>query len=111
MRALPPKLVPALALSLAASLLLAACGGGNADQAIAACKAAVAEKLGNKNYRISEDEMRAGTREEGSDLMHVSAPIVFDPGLPREYTQTFDCRTRFTAGGEAPDVISLTFTW
>ncbi|HET6604819.1 MAG TPA: hypothetical protein VFG21_11545 [Xanthomonadaceae bacterium] len=99
------------ALLVLAALALSACGGGDSDHAIAACKAAIAEKLANKNYRISEAEMRAGVTEEQADLMHVSAPIVFDPGLPREYTQTFDCRVRFTAGKDEPDVISLNFVW
>lgn len=99
------------ALLVLAAIALSGCGETDTDRAVAACKAAIAEKLADKNYDISDSEMRAGTSEEQSDLVHVAAPIVFDAGLPREYTQTFDCRVRFTAGKEQPDVISLNFTW
>jgi hypothetical protein len=55
--------------------------------------------------------MTAKAKAEGEDVIHVQSEITFDPGLPRELKQVFDCKARFVAGKEMPDVISLTFTW
>ena len=91
--------------------LLAGCGPGETEQAVEACADAVAEKLGDeRNYRLDRKAMAAAA-EATDDVVHVKAPIVFDPDLPREYTQTVDCKARFAEGADAPDVISLNFIW
>lgn len=92
-------------------LLLVACGGSREDLAVTACEQAIAEKLSDKNFRIDAAAMRQSAKPDGEDVIHIKSGIVFDPGLPREYAQTFDCKARFTAGKSTPDVISLSFTW
>jgi hypothetical protein len=93
------------------TLLLAACGGGQTDLAVEACADAIEEKFGDRNFRIDRGDMAAKAKAEGEDIVHVQSSVVFDAGLPREYTQTFDCRARFAAGNDKPDVISLSFNW
>ena len=91
---------------------LAGCGGGETEQAVQACVAAVAEKLGDgRNYSLDPASLSASAQEQDDHVVHLQAPIVFDAGLPREYTQTVDCRARFDEDGGAPDVISLNFIW
>ena len=94
----------------AIAVLLSACGGGDTDQAVEACAKAIQDKLGaERNYRIDRDDMAAKAVAEDGDIVHVQSSVVFDPGLPREYTQTMDCRARLS--DDTPTVISLTFTW
>jgi len=96
----------------ALAAMLAGCGGGETDQAVQACVAAVAEKLGSdRNYRLDQADMAAKAEAQDDHVVHIRSPIVFDPGLPREYTQTLDCRARFGEDGGPPDVISLNFIW
>ena len=103
------QIVRAAAVS-AIAVLLSACGGSDTDRAVDVCAQAVEEKLGkDRNYRIDRGDMAAKAKAEEGDVVHVQSAVVFDPGLPREYTQTMDCRARLS--GETPTVISLTFTW
>jgi hypothetical protein len=76
--------------------LLAGCGGPE-SKAIEACKVEIANKSGDKHYALDERDMAA------------KSTITFDPGMPREVKQTFDCRVRMS--GEAPTVIALSFIW
>ena len=95
----------------AITLGLAGCGGGEVEQAVDACAKAIADKLGSdRNYRIDRGDMAAKAKREGEDVVHIQSQIVFDAGLPREYTQMLDCKARFGAGS-TPDVISLNFIW
>lgn len=96
--------------TLAVCLLLGACGGGRNDSAADACKAAIADKLGDKNYTLDRAAMVRGASNESADIVRVSSTIVFDKGLSTEYTQTFDCRVRFESG-KAPGVIGMQFNW
>jgi len=93
------------------AVLLAACGGSQTELAVQACAGAVEEKLDGRNFRIDRDDMAATAKQEGEDVIHVRSGIVFDPGLPREYKQTFDCKARIAPGSDTPDVISLAFNW
>lgn len=91
--------------------VLAGCGGGETGQAVKACADAVAEKLGaDRSYRLDQDSMAAQAQRQ-DDVVHIRSPIVFDPGLTGEYTQTLDCKARFGENGGTPDVISLNFIW
>jgi hypothetical protein len=90
------------------AVVLAGCGGPEAD-AIAACKAEIAVKSGDKNYALDEADMAAKATREGEDVIRIESTIVFDPGMPREMKQTFDCRVRMS--GETPTVIALSFIW
>lgn len=97
---------------LGAAGLLAGCGGGEVDQAVQACVAAVSDKLGaDRNYQLDQAAMAEGADRQDDGVIHLRAPIVFDAGLPREYTQTVDCKARFTDASATPDIISLNFIW
>lgn len=95
----------------ALALLLVACGGGREGKAVQACEEAIKQRMTDRAYALDTDDMRAKAKAEGEDVLHIQSEITFDPGLPRELKQTFDCKARFVAGKELPDVISLTFTW
>lgn len=88
---------------------LAGCGGSRTEQAVDTCSAAIAERLADKNYRLDRETLVRDAAAEGDDVIRVRGPIVFDPGMPREYTQTIDCRARFADDGV--DVIALNFIW
>lgn len=92
-------------------VVLAACAGGREDAATKACTKQIDEQLKDENYRIDAAELRASAKPEDDAIMHLGGVVVFDPGLPREYRQTVDCRVRFVSGQELPNVISLNFTW
>lgn len=90
--------------------LLAGCGGREGD-ALAACEAAIAERLEGKTYRLEAEAMRASARAEGEDVLVLTGTVVIDPGMTHEQQQTVECKARFTAGQSRPDVISLNFVW
>jgi len=92
-------------------LLLTACGGGREGQAAQACEAAIKARMADRSFSLDLADMRAKAEVEGEDVLHIQSQIVFDPGLPRELKQVFDCKARFVQGKSEPDVISLTFTW
>lgn len=94
----------------AAVLLLAACGGQE-SRAVDACERAIAARITDKQFRVDQSDMAANATREGEDVIRIQSKIVFDPGLPREEVQSFDCRARFSADKREPDVISLTFVW
>ena len=95
---------------LATCLFLGACGAGRNGAAADACRTAIADKLGDKNFTLDGAAMARGASNESADIVHVSSTIVFDKGLSTEYAQTFDCRVRFE-NGKAPSVIGLQFNW
>ncbi len=93
------------------ALMLAACGGGREGKAAQACEAAIKARMTDRSVALDVGDMTAKAKPEGEDVIHIQSEITFDPGLPRELKQVFDCKARFVAGKDLPDVISLTFTW
>lgn len=94
---------------IAVALGLSACGGGRAGQAAETCQKAIAEKITDKEFKVDLGEMINGAKEEGADVIKIQAGITFDPGLPREAKQKFECSVRF--GDAGTDVIALQFIW
>ncbi len=90
--------------------LLAGCGGRNED-ALAACEAAIAERMDGKRYRLDSQAFAASAREESGQVLVLTGEVVIDPGLSGEQRQSVECKTRFVAGQARPDVISLNFVW
>jgi len=88
--------------------VLGACGGAT-GRAVSACEAAIAEKTQDKKFAIDTSDMAAKAQPEADNIIRIQSGIVFDPGMPREAKQTFECRVR-VADGKA-DVISLQFIW
>jgi hypothetical protein len=93
---------------LAAALLLSGCGGGREDKAVEACSAELANKLSGKTYVLDKADMRGKTTVEG-DTLSIASTVTFDPGLPAEAKQTFECKARIE--GDQAKVIALTFSW
>lgn len=95
----------------AVTLMLTACGGGREDRAVNACERAIAARITDKQFTLDKADMAANATAEGADVIRIRSRIVFDPGLPREETQNFDCRARFAADRAEPDIIALSFVW
>lgn len=95
------------------AMALAGCGQSPDDLAIAACKAAVTERLTGKSWTVVDDEWKAGYKAGEPGLAEVIAPVYFDKGLPAESKQTVTCRVQFDANNAAapPSVIGLVFQW
>lgn len=89
--------------------LLAGCSGGREDLAVEACAAELSTKLGGKTYTLDKADMLAKSKPDGDDIVNISSQVTFDPGMPAEYSQGYECKARL-AGGKA-SVISLTFSW
>jgi hypothetical protein len=81
------------------------------SRAVDACEKAIASRITDKQFRVDRSDMAANAAAEGDDIIRIKSTIVFDPGLPREETQNFDCRARFVAGRNDPDIIALSFVW
>lgn len=91
-----------------ASLLLAGCSSKE-DRAVEACAAEIAKQFTDKTFEIDRKDMLANTKPEGDDMLRITSSITFDPGLPREVKQTFDCKVRVR--GDAMEVISVQYIW
>jgi hypothetical protein len=93
---------------IALASTLAGCGSKESE-AVAACKAEIQRKVENANFALDEADMAAKARREGENVVRIQSTITFDPGLPKEVKQSFDCRARVSADGA--DVIALQFIW
>lgn len=98
-------------IALFLALLLVGCGGSREDKAVAACERALAEKAGDKAFEADLKAMRTSAQAEGADQIVIKSSVTFDPGLPREQKQDFECTARFTEGKAEPDVISFSLIW
>lgn len=97
-----------------ATPMLAGCGPGPADLAVAACQREVAEKVAGKSYDLDLADMAAKFRAvEGSNIGEITSKVTFGRGLPSESAQSFTCKVQFNpnAPGGEPAVIGLTFLW
>jgi hypothetical protein len=98
--------IPLLLLPL---LLLGACGGGSEGKAVTACQQAIADRMPGRNHHLDLRDMRSSAKAEGDNVFLITSSIVFDQGLPNEYSQTFECRAR-VMNGQA-NVTFLQFQW
>jgi hypothetical protein len=103
MRLIPLGLLPIL------PLLLSACGGGAESRAVEACQQAIGERMAGRNHSLDLRDMRRNATVEADSIYFIRSRIVFDQGLPNEYTQTFECRARVTNGQSS--VTFLQFQW
>lgn len=95
---------------LVVASLLAGCGGRSAD-ALSVCRAAIAERMAGKSYRLDTKALQDSAREESADVLVLTGEVVIDPGMTGEQRQNVECKARFVAGQSRPDVISLNFVW
>jgi hypothetical protein len=109
------EVIMRLVLLLLSITLLAACGGGNTGKAMAACERELASKAGDKRFEIDRSAMQSGatseTQENGDIHVSIAGPVTFDPGLPKEITQSIECTARFTEAQPEPAVISFVLIW
>lgn len=94
------------------SLSLCACGGSGGNKAaVDACLAEADTRLAGKSFNIDTELFAASAvpAEGAEGMLQLSTPIVFDRGLPSEFTQLFKCKVRTDAAGAS--VISLEFIW
>ncbi|HRQ66441.1 MAG TPA: hypothetical protein PKZ76_16515, partial [Xanthomonadaceae bacterium] len=79
-------------------LLLGACGGGAEGRAVEACQQAIADRMSGRNHQLDLRDMRNSSTAEGDNVFYIRSNIIFDQGLPNEYSQTFECRARVMNG-------------
>jgi len=103
-----------LVAAMAATALLAGCGGGAASQAGAAadaCDAYAKSQLGDKAYTLDKAALAKTMAPQSDGSMQLKGPIVVEPGTNAESKQTLECSVRFTAGKDTPDVLKMQFIW
>ena len=93
---------------LVAVLLLSGCGGGGTDKAVEACSAELANRLTGKTFALDKADMAAKAKTE-ADVVTIASTVTFDAGLPGEYKQAYECKSRMD--GDNASVISLNFSW
>ncbi|HBK57154.1 MAG TPA: hypothetical protein DDZ76_12850 [Xanthomonadales bacterium] len=84
---------------------------GNDGKIVTACENAVAERLGDKPFRLDPHLLRSTLQTDAAGVSSLRGPVVLDPGLSSEKTQTVECSARFEPGQSEPVVISLNFIW
>mgnify|MGYP001481133162 CR=1 FL=1 len=94
---------------LIALLLLGGCSGGREGVAVETCTRGITEKLEGKSFKLDSNDMLAKAANDGADVITISSTVVFDPGLPSESRQAFECKARFN--GDNASVLSLNFLW
>jgi hypothetical protein len=102
--------------SLVLLLLLAACGGGEKgnsknDAAANACDAYAKQQLNGKTYTLDLAALGASLKDQAGGMQFLKAPIVIEPGLTSESTQSLECTVRFVPGKDLPDVVKMQFIW
>ncbi len=101
-----------LVVPIGMALCLAACATSPADLAVAACRSAIAERLGGKSYTLADADLKSSYKTLDTGLAELTAPVYFDKGLPGESRQDVTCRVQAGAAADAPpSVIGLTFQW
>lgn len=91
-------------------LALGACGGGRNDNAAAACNAEIGKRMNGRSFSLDLKDMAAHAKTEAADTVLLTSTIVMDKGLPSEDKQSFECRVRFDAAGNA-GVLYLQFNF
>ena len=100
-----------------ALMALAACsdkadvGGSKADLAATACDTYAKGQLEDKTYTLDHAELAKSMADAGDGASLLRAAITIEPGRSSESKQTLECRVRFEAGKDAPDVINMQFIW
>lgn len=92
--------------------LVAGCGGGREERAVAACEQAVGARLEGRNLTLDREDMRNNAKATSDAVLEVSSSVVFDRGLANESTQRFMCRAQFDAANAAADpVVTFVQFW
>jgi hypothetical protein len=95
---------------LGIGLVIAGCGGGRNDQAAAACNSEIGKRMNGRSFSIDLKDLAAHAKQESADTLLLTSTVVLDKGLPSEDKQSYECRVRFDASGNA-SVLYLQFNW
>lgn len=95
---------------LGATLALGACGGSRNDKAAAACNTEIGKRMNGRSFAIDLNDLAAHAKQESAGTLLLTSTVVLDKGLPSEDKQSYECRVRFDASGNA-NVLYLQFNW
>lgn len=95
--------------TVAASVLLTACGSSPEALAAKACEAAAKDRAVGKIMAVDMVVLRKSASADPGGIMQLKAPVTFDTGLQSEYTQTLNCRVQFN--GKEATVVSVIFVF
>jgi hypothetical protein len=102
-----------VAVALAVTLSVTACGKGPEKRAVEVCQKAIADKLAGKTFDVDSKDMMAKAKSEPNGAMTLSSVVVFDKGLPGESKQTVECKVQFDPKNAAadPSIVGMSFVW
>jgi len=95
---------------LGIGLVLAGCGGGRNDKAAAACNTEIGKRMSGRSFTLDMKDLAAHAKEESADTLLLTSTVVLDKGLPTQDKQSYECRVRFDASGNA-NVLYLQFNF
>ena len=92
-------------------LFLTACGSSGNQDAVAACKTEVLNKIEGKMGEIDERDMlnNAKAMEDGS--IQVNSVVTYRRGTDQESAQTFNCVVAADDSGRHTRVIRMSINW
>jgi len=95
---------------LGISLVIGGCGGSRNDTAASACSAEIGKRMNGRSFTLDLKDMAEHAKTEATDTVLLKSTVVMDKGLPSEDKQSFECRVRFDASGNA-NVLYLQFNF
>lgn len=87
--------VAAVGVVLSASLLLSGCGQTREARGADACVKAIAERLGDRPFKVDLDKLVASAKPESGDILGFESEATLDAAQANESTQPFSCRVQF----------------
>ncbi|MBS0558176.1 MAG: hypothetical protein JSR27_12250 [Proteobacteria bacterium] len=97
-------------LMLGCCALLGACSPSRNDNAASACNAEIARRMNGRSFALDLKDLAAHAKSESADTLLLTSTIVLDKGLPTQDRQSYECRVRFDAQGNA-SVLYLQFNF
>lgn len=81
--------------ALAILLLLSGCGQTREARAADACVKSMAERLGDRPYKVDMERLVASAKTEAGDILAFESEATLDAAQANESTQPFSCRVQF----------------
>ena len=95
---------------LGIGFVIAGCSGGRNDKAAAACSSEIGKRMNGRSFTLDLKDLAAHAKEESADTVLLTSTVVLDKGLPTQDQQSYECRVRFDASGNA-GVLYLQFNF
>ncbi|HEY7872281.1 MAG TPA: hypothetical protein VIC31_06125 [Rudaea sp.] len=99
-----------IGIMLGIGFVIAGCSGGRNDKAAAACSTEIGKRMNGRNFTLDLKDLAVHAKDESADTVLLTSTVVLDKGLPSEDKQSYECRVRFDASGNA-NVLYLQFNW